>query len=257
MHFFKIYLRIIIKKAIKLNNIYLIMNRKNIFLKLFFIAVIALAIPGFSFANTPARNLSVITGKVTAVSGNTITILNKQGDSDKTLTVDAATAKILRGNREMTISNIAVGDPLVIQGTTNGTKVTATVIRDGKMDAGKNMPKNQAPDKIQGNGQPVVAGKITVISGSAITITNVSNVTYSVDAANTKILKGKDTVALSDLKVGDSVIVQGVINGTSVTASTIINQAKVAEVKERGAGSKWMMGVFGKMGNFFSKMFGF
>lgn len=212
-----------------------------------------------------------VVGKVTAINGNIITITRKQ-ESEKeksatsttpastTFTIDATNAKILRGETAITISNIAVGDNIVVQGTITGTNVVATQIRDGKMGNGNENvnENNQAMMQIKGNGQPVVAGKISVISGSAITITNTGNVTYTIDATNAKIVQGKNTILVAGLKVGDSVIVQGTVNGTAITASTIIAQVnKPVDVNSNVNVEKPNKGFFSSFGQWFRHLFGF
>jgi hypothetical protein len=205
-----------------------------------------------------------IVGKVSAISGNIVTVISKQGfmkatpKATTTLTVDATNAKILRGKTEIKVSDIAVGDNVVIQGTITGTNVVATLIRDGKVGEGKSgegnsNDNNQALLQIEGNGQPIVAGTVSTIAGSIITIANSSNVTYTVDATNAKIIQGKNIILLSGVKTGDLIIAQGTINGTSVVASTIIDQTK------QGAklNSEPKRGFFGSMGQFFRHMFGF
>ena len=57
-----------------------------------------------------------------------------------------------------------------------------------------------------------------------MTVTNKSNVTYTVDATNAKIVQGQNTIAVSNVAVGDSVVVQGTVNGNSITASSVIDQ---------------------------------
>lgn len=214
-----------------------------------------------------------VVGKVTAINGNIITINRKQGsEKEKSatsttpastiFTIDATNAKILRGENTILVSNIAVGDNIVVQGTITGTNVIATLIRDGKMGNGNDNvnENNQAMLELKGNGQPVVAGKISVISGSTVTITNSGNVTYTIDATSAKIVQGKNTILVAGLKVGDMVIVQGTVNGTAITASTIIaqvnkpadstNSAPNAEKKEN-------KGFFGSFGQWLKNLFGF
>ena len=193
-----------------------------------------------------------VIGKVTAINGNIITISRNQKEVNptaNTFTVDATNAKLLRGNAEITLSDIAVGDNIVVQGTITGTNVVATVIRDGKVGNGNESDNNQAMLQIQGNGQPVIGGTISVINGSVITITN-SSVTYTVDATNAKIVQGKNTISLSNVKVGDSVIVQGTVNGTSIAASTIIDANAIT-------GQKVHVGFFASIGQWFKHLFGF
>ena len=141
-----------------------------------------------------------------------------------------------------------------VQGTVSGTNVTAKAIMDGVVPGGQ--------PEIQGNGQPVVAGKITSISGSSITITNNSNVTYTVDATNAKFsVPGVTTPTISSVSVGDNLVVQGTVNGNSVTATSVIDQKARVSGSDNMMNNPKPMGGFGGMmdgiGNFFKKLFGF
>ena len=213
-----------------------------------------------------------IFGTVSSVSGNTITVSGKQGlglalgatnTTLTTFTVDATNAKITKNNTAGTIASIVVGDTVSVQGTVNGTNVVATMIRDGVRNglgkgldkAGTNNGSAQLP-AITGNGQPVVLGTIATINGSTLTITNKSNVTYTIDATNAKIVQGPNTITVSGVKVGDTVIVQGTVNGTNITASNIIDQTKPASTTTPAtAGAHG--GFFAGIGSFFARLFGF
>lgn len=213
------------------------------------------------------KMMPAVVGKVSAINGNTITVIGKQGPNkgtataSTTFTIDATNAKILRGETTIKISDIAVGDNIIIQGTVTGTNVVATIIRDGKMGNGNENDNNQAFAQIQGNGQPVIAGTISAISGSTLTVKN-ANVTYTVDATSAKIIQGKNTILISGVKVGDSVIVQGTVTGTTVVASILFDpQLKAADNKtnsDNNGKSNWFFGgMFGGIGNFFKHLFGF
>ena len=200
------------------------------------------------------RMMPAVVGKVSAINGTTLTVISQKGfneaTTNTTFTVDTAHAALLRGNTAITLSDIAIGDTVIVQGTVTGTAIAATTIRDGKVGNGNKSDNNQALLQIQGNGQPVIGGTISAINGSTLTVTNSSNVTYTVNAATAKIVQGKNTILLSAVKVGDSVIVQGTVNGTAVTASTIVD-TNVA------AGKSIHMGFFGSIGQFFRHLFGF
>lgn len=202
-----------------------------------------------------------VVGKVSAISGNTITVVSNRGQNtvaQTTFTVDATNAKILRGETVITVSSIAVGDNVVVQGTVAGANVVATKIRDGKVGNGNESDNNQALLQIQGNGQPIVVGTISAITGSTITITNSSNVTYTIDATNAKIVQGKNIVVFAVLKVGDTILVQGTVNGTAIVASTIIDQAKVANNQQGNKeGKQNSRGFFRSIGDWFRRLFGF
>jgi hypothetical protein len=95
---------------------------------------------------------------------------------------------------------------------------------------------------------------VASVSGNTLTITNVSNVTYTVDASSAKIVKGNATSTISNISAGDRVIVQGAVNGTAITASSVVDQGimPVATNSTQNNG-----GFFGAMGRFFHRMFGF
>jgi hypothetical protein len=147
-------------------------------------------------------------GTVTAVNGSTIIV--KAGQNGTIYTVDTNNATV----RTATGSTIAVGDTVLVQGAINGTSVVATSVLSAKA---KGDLKKQIIDNFTG-----IVGQITAINGTTVTVLGKNNVTYTITATNAKIWKNKNKmVALSDLKVGDTVIVQGTINGSAVTATNI------------------------------------
>ncbi len=205
-------------------------------------------------------------GTVSTISGNILTVNGRTGFGSSTpatvFTVDATNAKITKNNTTGSIASIIVGDMVMVQGTVLGSNITATMIRDGVMRGGQGQGKGNGADHplgssspaITGNGQPVVAGTISTISGTTITITNKSNVTYTIDASNAKIMQGQNaTVSLANLKIGDTVVVQGAVSGNSVTASSIIDQVQSTGSNEKPA----RMGFLGGIGQFFNRLFGF
>jgi hypothetical protein len=177
-------------------------------------------------------------GTVASIDGNIISVTKNLNSGTNavttTYTVDATNAKIIKNNIAGTISSILVGDKVMVQGTITGTNVIATTIRDGQMGKGimpglNSTETNKAlASPINGNGQPIVAGAVATISGSILTITNKSNVSYSVDTTNAKIVQNQNIISVSDITVGDMVVVQGIVNGNTVVASSVIDQIKTA-----------------------------
>jgi hypothetical protein len=84
-------------------------------------------------------------GKVTAISGDTLTINGRAPGSTATTTytVDATNARILMGGmygdkmgsstQAMSLSDIKVNDGVLVTGTVTGTNITAKTIVDGMM----------------------------------------------------------------------------------------------------------------------------
>ena len=193
-------------------------------------------------------------GTVTAVSGNSITLTSKGFGPNKTATtytIDATGATVMKDGVASSVSNIAVGDSISVQGTVNGTSVTATNIRDGR-GAGPNNTAGLEASIPEGNGQPIIGGSVTAVSGSTITITNKSNVAYTVDVSGAKITKSGKAGTATDIVVGDTVIAQGTVNGTAVTAVNFVDQGQI----KAGHGPAHK-GFFGAIGSFFARLFGF
>jgi hypothetical protein len=237
-------------------------------------------------------------GTVSGVNGNTLTVtatarptrpMPEQASTSVAMpsvvagtvyTVDATNAKIYKGSATTTVSvsAIATGDTVMVQGTVTGTNVAATVIRDGvggMMGGQPGMPgrgfgrgASSTPSTtpiIQGNGEPVVGGSVTAISGTTLTVTNTSNVTYTISAASaTVVVKGASST-LANVAVGDNIIAQGTVNGNSVTASSISDQGvKGGSASSTGIQSQGDVGIgahlggfFGAIGGFFQHLFGF
>ena len=216
---------------------------------------------------------SNIIGTVTVINGNTITVVGNKagwgkGEKDAnapqttptptTYTVDASNAIIIKNGATSTVANIIVGDKVKIHGAITDANIVATIIRDNTNRTTESpKPKPSPSPLIPGNGQPIIAGSVTAINGLILTVTNKSGITYTVDASTAKIQNNR---AFSDIIIGDNVIVQGVVNGTSVTASSIIviqgaTPSLNAEPNNNGNGVRG--NFFGGIGRFFQRLFGF
>jgi hypothetical protein len=74
----------------------------------------------------------------------------------------------------------------------------------------------------RGHGMHGVVGTVTAVSGNTVTLTGNNGTTYTVDASSAQISKVV-TLSVGDIKVGDTVGVQGSVSGTSVTAKHIMD----------------------------------
>lgn len=180
-------------------------------------------------------------GTVTAVNGNIITLTAKNGT---VYTVDEKNASVTKITQSaagakpttsaITVSQIAVGDILVVTGTASSTNITASKIIDGAF-IGRHKENLQNENRL--GFKPAALGKVTAINGNVITLSGrdfatKSNTTYTVDAANATITKlnppaakgSKPTstpISISQISVGDMLIVQGTVPGTTIQATTI------------------------------------
>jgi hypothetical protein len=216
-----------------------------------------------------------VVGTVSAISGTTITLTGRTGfgstTATTTYTVDASSATVLKNNATSTVSSIAVGDRIFVQGTVSGSSVTAKTIFDGAGWMMGRGDRNGRPGMMgsstspfTGNGQPVIAGTVSAINGSSLTVTTAASTTYTVDASNAKILQGPNMVALSTITVGSHVVIQGAVSGSSVTASTVIEQgargmmgSQQGNDNGQGKDQGQHTGFFQGIGNFFKHLFGF
>ena len=131
-------------------------------------------------------------GTVSAINGTTLTVTSKammrpntaSAPAATVYTIDAGSAKVMKNGTSSTVADIATGDLVMVQGTVSGTNVTATVIRDGvggmmgRPGMGGFMGKGfghgtTSTPPFQGNGQPIVGGKVAAISGETLTVTSI------------------------------------------------------------------------------------
>jgi hypothetical protein len=149
-------------------------------------------------------------GKVTAINGISITITNAK--TSTTYTVDASNATVTKGGvTSATVSNIAVGDTISVAGTVSGTNVTATTIHDG-FGGGRG--------GFGGRGGGAM-GTVTAISGTTLTVTTKAGGVYTVNASSATVKESGTASAVSAIKVGDTVMIQGSITTASMTAKNI------------------------------------
>ena len=92
----------------------------------------------------------------------------------------------------------------------------------------------------RGKGQGA-SGIVTAIAGPLLTISGKNNATYAVDASNATLLKMSTlsengvripgvpaAIALSDIKIGDAIMIRGEISGNAIKTITIAQGKKSA-----------------------------
>lgn len=210
---------------------------------------------------------SGVFGTVESNTGTTLTVTSKSGfgpnqTTGTTYTVDVGSATVTKDGASSSIGDVNVGDTVFVQGTVSGSTVNATTISDGVVPGRGGVGlKGHASSTpvITGNGEPVVGGTVTQVVGDIITITNKSNVTYTVDATSATVEKGGVSSSISNVAVGDNIIVQGTVSGNSVNASSVIDSgASVSSTTSNSGRNSGFMGrIGGAIGGFFHKLFGF
>lgn len=155
-------------------------------------------------------------GKVASVSGDTITLTGMNGT---TYTIDASGATVMKNGATSAVGDISTGDTLLVLGTANGTSITATTIHDGGMGGMKG--------GFGGRMMPGVFGTVASVNGTTLTVTakggpsGSAGTTYTVNAGSATVLKDGASSSIGNVAVGDNVMVQGTVSGTTVTATVI------------------------------------
>ena len=218
------------------------------------------------------QHIPGVMGVVSVIKGSNLTIQSHSfgpNSATTTYSIDASKAIVIDKGATSTLSAIAIGNPIAVEGTVNGTSVIATKINIGggfgringeRPNIGPRGASSTAKlNMLEGNGEPVIGGTVSMVSGTTITITNKSNTTYSIDASSATITKNNATATASDIVVGDSVLVQGSINGTSVIASTITDHVPAVQNSNnvKTSSSNPVGSFFGGIKGFFSRLFGF
>lgn len=129
--------------------------------------------------------------------------------------------------------------------------------------------------------RPAVTGTITKIDGATITIESISfgkninktdtetdtadktktpeTVTYTIDANKATFYKDGVESKISEIIVGEKIMVEGTVDGTTVTATKVhegnLNQANFDQNKNVNK-VKINNGFWSRIGNFFGRMFG-
>ena len=213
-------------------------------------------------------------GSVTAISGTSLTVESKgfgQNATTADYTIDASSATVTKDGAASTVGAVAVGDMVMVEGTVSGTSVAATAVRDGMPKGGPGMGRGRMPGGAHasstaefanmpaGNGEPVIGGNVTAVNGSSLTVTAKAGVSYTVDATNATVTKAGQTSSVSSIASGDAVVIQGTVNGTNVTAASVMDQGAPAASGSGNATNPGhgMGGFFGAIGGFFQKLFGF
>ena len=153
---------------------------------------------------------NMLVGTVTAISGTTLTVTDEK---NIVYTVDASNAKIdpgMLGGPGLTVSNILVGDRVVVTGPIVGTTETAKTISDRAL-----------------SGRNIFMGTVTATNGSMLTIDSTTKkikTSYTVDASSavlTKGMKAGTSIVVSDIKIGDRVFAIGTLSGSTILATSV------------------------------------
>lgn len=167
------------------------------------------------------ENKGVVMGKITAISGSTLTVTSttpasassKPSVTTKTYTINAAAATIVIDGETSTLSKLAVGNQILVKGTassSDSTQITAQIIHS-QSEAFLNRTHYR------------LIGKITAVSGNTLTVLDDNGTSYTVNSTDAKVtINGTDST-VSKLAVGDTIMVGGFAKEGSTTTITARN----------------------------------
>jgi hypothetical protein len=172
-----------------------------------------------------------VAGKVTAVNGNTVSIAptagwRDEGSSVTTVLLTASTQYVSGPDTAATKDVVKVGSFIVAEGTLSSDGKTLTASRVVVL------PAAPAGDRIVHFAGPGAIGKVTAVSGNAITISPIARpdgqassvTTIDVTGSTQYLSKPGSASGLSAVKVGTYIAARGTLSGDgkTLTASQVV-----------------------------------
>jgi hypothetical protein len=203
----------------------------------------ALSVPGAAVHDIVRGTV----GKVTKVNGTTITMdahPEPKNGNKTTYTVKTDHATIIKNTDTVSLATIHEGDTILVTGSVNDATISAN-----KIYVWDNAVVGNVFPGVKNNGQPIIYGTITAINDDTVTVTSKDKEAYRVDTSDAQITFPKKTSTThSSLSVGDTVLIQGSIDGSHVRATAIIDQPVNTAIQAHA-------NLFAKIGSFLRGFF--
>jgi hypothetical protein len=181
-------------------------------------------------------------GKITAVHDGSLEVTGPDGNA---VTVKITPQTEFRKDREPAkVSDFKVGDMIMVRGTQNsdGT-VTANMI--GGRTGGGMMYSGPAGQRGGGAmmnpgtlGKDYVAGEVKSIDPPKMTVLRTDGVTQTLELTeDTSLRRGRDSITMADIKVGDHVMARGAAQGDNFVPKgvMVMNAEQWQRMQERGS----------------------
>ena len=200
-------------------------------------------------------------GEISAISGTTLTVQDRQGQSVKVTTTDSTR---FTTEKTVAVSDIAKGDRVSVNGTQSGTTIAATRVTIADLQAtpqGNGLPGGATPGNGpqngsgppggfgagppptdangnptgfgsgngngNGNGRPpggFAFGTVTAVDGNTITLSSFDGSTVTVTTTPSTTVTKSVQGSLSDLKVGQNVRAMGTTGSDGTVAATSVSE---------------------------------
>lgn len=177
----------------------------------------------------PGGAVSTLTGKVTNVTGTTLSV--QQADNS-TVSVTTTTNTTVRTFVTGALTDLKAGDVVAVDGSKTGdTAYSAKTVTNLGAASGAGVPSGGGPaGRGQGSPQaggatPVLTGQIKSLSGGTIMVQGFDGSSATVTTTPATIVRTQQPGTMSDIKTGDMLLIQGDKTGdTAFAARSITNQ---------------------------------
>lgn len=154
-----------------------------------------------------------VMGKVTAVGNGAVTVAPLNGGAPVTVKVGDNT-RIFKDRQPIKLSEIKVDDTVFVRGHLDGSNMDAFMLGVVNPEMLQRFQQGGMPGGMQFNredlGKKFIAGEVKAINETKLTIARPDNQNQDIEVdENTSFRRGRESITLADIKVGDFVRGQG------------------------------------------------
>jgi hypothetical protein len=156
-----------------------------------------------------------VIGKVTAVAKDSVTVAPTAGGDAVTVKV-GANARIFKERELINLADVKVGDTVFARGPLNGATLEAAILGVVTPEMAERIQQGMGGGKFGGGGKPqfnpedlgkkFIAGEVKAIHETKLTIARPDGQTQEIQVdENTSFGRGRESITLADIHVGDFV----------------------------------------------------
>ncbi len=143
-------------------------------------------------------------GTITAINDNSISLKTFDGNTAQ-INLSAQT-KFRKLRQDAKLSDFKVGDQIFVRGQSAGTDTWNAEVVAARPAGGGQLERRMR----EGMGKEFIAGEVTAINGTQLTISRPDGVSQTISAdESTSFRKQNESITLADIKVGDHVFGRG------------------------------------------------
>jgi hypothetical protein len=168
-----------------------------------------------------------VAGTITAINDGSITVKTRDG---KTAQVNLnGQTRFRKERQDAKLADFKIGDEIFVRGQPAGADAwTAEVVASRPAGGGQFEQRMR-----EGMGKQFIAGEVTAINGTQLTIARPDGVSQTIAAdENTSFRKQNESVTLADIKVGDHVFGRGALKN-DVFVPAVLNVSQPGMMRRR------------------------